>query len=298
MRWQGSIAARRSSNAPAHRRGVRVGRAGQGTEPRQGFPRASSCRAMEACVRLSLRRLCQGRPRPRQPIDTDGLLQVAVAFAHGGRLPVPLPSFATRTPGSSRLSGEWPGKFSCVSRGRRYIREFHGPRSAGVAQLAEHRFCKPTVVSSTLTASSRLASGIPIPGAFHRVQRRRAKETAGGDGPRGWAGPSQAGWIPKWLKGPDCKSGGIAFAGSNPAPPILARLGRSDPANHPSTTPLPSSDRPLEPDASPNGLRRPPGGCNSMVEYLPSKQATWVRFPSPAFGEPDGRKDADRRGSL
>ncbi len=23
-------------------------------------------------------------------------------------------------------------------------------------------------------------------------------------------------------------------------------------------------------------------GCNSMVEYLPSKQATWVRFPSPA----------------
>ncbi len=27
-------------------------------------------------------------------------------------------------------------------------------RQAGVAQLAEHRFCKPTVVSSTLTASS------------------------------------------------------------------------------------------------------------------------------------------------
>ncbi len=24
-------------------------------------------------------------------------------------------------------------------------------------------------------------------------------------------------------------------------------------------------------------------GCNSMVEYLPSKQATWVRFPSPAL---------------
>ncbi len=26
-------------------------------------------------------------------------------------------------------------------------------------------------------------------------------------------------------------------------------------------------------------------GCNSMVEYLPSKQATWVRFPSPALRE-------------
>jgi hypothetical protein len=32
------------------------------------------------------------------------------------------------------------------------------------------------------------------------------------------------------------------------------------------------------------------GGCNSMVEYLPSKQATWVRFPSPALGtRHDGR---------
>ncbi len=29
--------------------------------------------------------------------------------------------------------------------------------------------------------------------------------------------------------------------------------------------------------------RRRNRGCNSMVEYLPSKQATWVRFPSPAF---------------
>ena len=26
-----------------------------------------------------------------------------------------------------------------------------------------------------------------------------------------------------------------------------------------------------------------------MVEYLPSKQATWVRFPSPALGTPLGR---------
>src|SRR3954467_14519392 len=28
-----------------------------------------------------------------------------------------------------------------------------------------------------------------------------------------------------------------------------------------------------------------------MVEYLPSKQATWVRFPSPALG-PRGRSEA------
>ncbi len=37
-------------------------------------------------------------------------------------------------------------------------------------------------------------------------------------------------------------------------------------------------------------------GCNSMVEYLPSKQATWVRFPSPALlqrSQP-GRKEENR----
>ena len=45
-------------------------------------------------------------------------------------------------------------------------------------------------------------------------------------------------------------------------------------------------DRPLLPATSSSGRRlgrRRNRGCNSMVEYLPSKQATWVRFPSPAF---------------
>src|SRR3954464_15799208 len=50
---------------------------------------------------------------------------------------------------------------------------------------------------------------------------------------------------------------------------------------------------------------RPARGCNSMVEYLPSKQATWVRFPSPALPRPGdagrpsrtswGRSGAERR---
>ena len=31
------------------------------------------------------------------------------------------------------------------------------------------------------------------------------------------------GGIPEWPKGPDCKSGGNAFAGSNPAPAIVIR---------------------------------------------------------------------------
>lgn len=46
------------------------------------------------------------------------------------------------------------GKTPCVRRGSLYSWEFHGLAVAGVAQSAEHRFCKPTVVSSTLTASS------------------------------------------------------------------------------------------------------------------------------------------------
>jgi hypothetical protein len=36
-------------------------------------------------------------------------------------------------------------------------------------------------------------------------------------------------------------------------------------------------------------------GCSSVVEPLPSKQAAWVRFPSPAFGRKHGGRD-DRDG--
>jgi hypothetical protein len=158
--------------------------------------------------------------------------------------------------------------------------------SAGVAQSAEHRFCKPTVVSSTLTASSDLSSWAS---AFGR-------RITGGKRDRHRDGSTETGWIPKWLKGPDCKSGGSTFAGSNPAPPIVPRGDGSAGANddrHPgvrpqlgrfgerhdtlgAASPDPEPPRP-EPDY------RVPGGCNSMVEYLPSKQATWVRFPSPAL---------------
>ena len=99
-------------------------------------------------------------------------------------------------------------KKPCNGAFRRYIREFHGLEVAGVAQSAEHRFCKPTVVSSTLTASfverDRAAT------SNRRRDRRQASGRRAFD---------LHGWIPKWLKGPDCKSGGNAFAGSNPAPP-------------------------------------------------------------------------------
>ena len=57
---------------------------------------------------------------------------------------------------------------------------------AGLAQLVEHRFCKPAVVGSTPIASSILITCI------------------GGE-------------IPEWSKGADCKSVGSAFEGSNPS---------------------------------------------------------------------------------
>ena len=113
-------------------------------------------------------------------------------------------------------------KNPCNGAFRRYIREFHGLEVAGVAQSAEHRFCKPTVVSSTLTASFAV-SGMSL----GLGDARDRQETPGR-----WAFVRH-GWIPKWLKGPDCKSGGNAFAGSNPAPPtpvdenrIFKRKGR------------------------------------------------------------------------
>ena len=62
-----------------------------------------------------------------------------------------------------------------------------------------------------------------------------------------------SGGVPEWPNGPDCKSGGDAFAGSNPAAPIsyLEWLSLS--------------------------------GCSSTVEPQPSKLVVRVRFPSPAL---------------
>jgi hypothetical protein len=121
-------------------------------------------------------------------------------------------------------------KSACKRGFGRYIWKFHGLVVAGVAQSAEHRFCKPTVVSSTLTASSFLSSWAS---AFGR-------RITGGNIDRHRDGSSETGWIPKWLKGPDCKSGGIAFAGSNPAPPMPRGFGDSLGAHSVNNRPFPN----------------------------------------------------------
>ncbi len=102
---------------------------------------------------------------------------------------------------------------------RRGILENFTVQVAGVAQSAEHRFCKPRVVSSSLTASSARPSGWR--GALGCSDPRRRL----GTGIDNESGLGRNGWIPKRPKGPDCKSGGNAFAGSNPAPPMSIPIG-------------------------------------------------------------------------
>jgi hypothetical protein len=124
------------------------------------------------------------------------------------------------------------------------------------SSTAEQRFCKPQVVSSTLTAGSK-----------GRLRRAGSGGEAIDKRNIGlWQrNPSGAGQIPEWPKGPDCKSGGTAFAGSNPALP---------------TTPLAGLGWPE--GCCPK--RKPPGGRSSTVEPQPSKLVVRVRFPSPAPG--------------
>ena len=111
----------------------------------------------------------------------------------------------------------WPEFFS-GRRGkalqRRYgrgILENFTVQVAGVAQSAEHRFCKPRVESSSLSASSAQPMAGEASGLLPAVGNVRER--------------TGNGWIPKRPKGPDCKSGGNAFAGSNPAPPMSIPMG-------------------------------------------------------------------------
>jgi hypothetical protein len=93
-------------------------------------------------------------------------------------------------------------------------------QAAGVAQSAEHRFCKPRVESSSLSASSVIRQPARSPVDWSWSERESVRQTKGNHG-----NLAPSGWIPKRPKGPDCKSGGTAFAGSNPAPPMLLPIG-------------------------------------------------------------------------
>ena len=107
------------------------------------------------------------------------------------------------------------------------------------------------------------------------------------------------GGFPERSKGSDCKSDGIAFAGSNPAPPIETNAfkktggGRGLLPEDKYTAAIKSID------TGEHSKRDQPRisfvdhvqsnapfylcGCSSMVEPQPSKLKTRVRFPSPAL---------------
>ena len=109
-----------------------------------------------------------------------------------------------------------------------YIYRFSpGKKQASVAQLAEQLICNQQVVGSNPSAGSV----IPLSwqsGALFRIEqegqgrientfnpaliRQNKIQTGGG--------------FPERSKGSDCKSDGIAFAGSNPAPPTCGFPGR------------------------------------------------------------------------
>ncbi len=201
--------------APASRRWSNS--AGSWGSPRSGSGRSSRAprtNSASSPARRSWTCPCF-EANPRRPA---GLWEVDAAFFPGRpcRDHAPASNIATSRYGFARpgMSGDDVGfarslvfRFSVKSGLHRpidddIVRNFTASSVAGVAQLAEHRFCKPKVVSSTLTASSAAPVAVT---------------------PGGRARPLEArGWIPKWLKGPDCKSGGTAFAGSNPAPPMPA----------------------------------------------------------------------------
>ena len=108
------------------------------------------------------------------------------------------------------------------------------------------------------------------------------------------------GGFPERSKGSDCKSDGIAFAGSNPAPPIklngLIKKTGSSQVSLPEgvyTTASKSLDNGEQSKREQWSLsfvdhvsliaRFYLCGCSSMVEPQPSKLKTRVRFPSPAL---------------
>lgn len=161
--------------------------------------------------------------------------------------------------GSRRIRVYWFSIASALTFPGDHAKTFHGLSVAGVAQSAEHRFCKPTVVSSTLTASSvgnDLRRGLRLClGGYPSGQRGQTVNLV--------AMPSQVRILlhPFHPKGPrsfdffrDTRRHGTRREG----------IGTDNATHH-----------------------RFARGCNSMVEYLPSKQATWVRFPSPALGTLD-----------
>ena len=97
------------------------------------------------------------------------------------------------------------------------------------------------------------------------------------------------GQIPKWLKGPDCKSGGYAFGGSNPSLPIADALEVGG------ALPLRVGERGRKrprPRSHAAPLRAPPTSSASAIARLET-----VRSTAPFCRSPRRRVGLDERGN-
>ena len=122
---------------------------------------------------------------------------------------------------------------ACARGGRASRADF-----GGLSGAAGARICRGSVARSASLTS----------GARRRTISRLLRRVPGG--------------VPEWPKGPDCKSDGSAFVGSNPTPSTTRRVGRRIGA----------------PSAGRTGVR----GYSSVVEPQPSKLMARVQFPLPA----------------
>jgi hypothetical protein len=129
------------------------------------------------------------------------------------------------------------------------------------SSMAEHWFCKPDVVGSTPTGSfprrkwGRLGDAAGRKQPLNNGRDGRSPDQGGSGKQRGVAGMTsrvtEYGQMAERPMAPDCKSGGFSL-------------------------------RRFE-SCSAHSRRWLTRGCSSMVEHLPSKQTTRVRFPSPAL---------------
>ena len=200
----------------------------------------------------------------------------AALIEHGDRRSAPVTRSGAAPPAHQRPERS---PHSHARRGRRdgasAAQGWRGPppRHAGHrAKRRRRRACGriwPCTPSQSLPKRRRTARAGFGPAAYRQARIDKVKPTS--YHPRSAApGGTRSGGVAERLKAADCKSADVCLRRFE-SYPLHQRLRRGS-----------RQDRRL-------GARSRKGhssGCSSMVEFQPSKLATWVRFPPPAPGRP------------
>jgi hypothetical protein len=167
------------------------------------------------------------------------------------------------------------GRLACLWRVTILTGFHHGAMplcwAASVAQLAEQLICNQQVKGSSPFAGSVVA--------LRRMPARGFALTVRSCVPSRAMRATTKGSYPSGQRGQTVNLLASAFVGSNPTLPTFAQLA----GQLTFRTAVPWRERRVgfvEGDVERRAIR----GCSSMVELLPSKQVTRVRFPSPAPG--------------